>query len=142
MFVKGTCLLRLMRPLPHTLSFTQSAISSFPYNEEGKIQCCSSHCGTPDVIFFPLISTQGRENDKQTHACAHTYTGAEDGRIGLLVTSTFSMDPCGFDLISVTGLYVYCQSKCSANSRSQRPSPDAAAGTERCVSVQINFALW
>ncbi len=142
-FVKGTCLLRFMRPLPHALSFTQSVISSFLYNEEGKIQCCSSHCGTPDVIFSPLISTQGRENDKQTHTHihthTHTHTGGEDERIGLLVTSTFSMDSCGFDLISVTGLYVYCQSKRSANSRSPRPS----AETEQCVSVRINFTpLW
>lgn len=41
----------------------------------------------------------------------------------MLVTRVFSPDPRGFDLISVTGLYVYCQSK---RSRSPRPSERGA----------------
>ncbi len=40
--------------------------------------------------------------NRLTHTHTHTLV-AEDERIGLLVTSTFSMDSCGFDLISVTG---------------------------------------
>ncbi len=114
-----------MRPLPHALSFTQRVISSFLCNEEGKYDVVL-HIVAHQMLFFPLISTQGRENDQQTH----THTGGEDEWIELLVTSTFSMDSCGFDLINVTGLYVYCQSKHSANSRSPRPSEDPAAETE------------
>ncbi len=62
-----------MRPLPHALSFTQRVISSFLCNEEGKYNVVL-HIVAHQMLFFPLISTQGRENDQQTHTHTHTHT--------------------------------------------------------------------
>lgn len=90
--------------------------------------------------FFPLIFTQGRENDKQTHMCAHTHT--------LLVRrgeSDCSSHPRSPWIPVVLIWLVWLGFMFTVNQNAQQtqgrsiPLADPAVETEQCVSIQINF---